>query len=342
MPQTDSCVETESAGPWSLTSRADRHAITFANPCAFDGEVEAYVELGTDPTESANPDGLDVVSVGLRNGALDSPDYASCPGFITFAITTEGPRRVPADTEFRVFIDTNGDRRFDRVAFNVYAADEADRLPTGSYAGGLWYVAHAPLARDTTTGVDLLEPAWSQVHPRLYPMPFRLDESTARLPVCASDLGLRPDQAFDFAVRSLDFAEDYPLTDDFLGYDHAPDGLEDGDRYRYTPEVAACLRLTDGGGDDVGGPFNPLTVPARGTVRAFIGAACLGPLHADATVAFVQATDLTDDRSLIRSSGRFALTGRLWLPTVCARCEHGRAGEDGAPDAAAGGPRVKD
>jgi hypothetical protein len=81
----------------------------------------------------------------------------------------------------------------------------------------------------------------ARVNPRLLPLPFDLDEGVARVRLCADDLPGRADAPFDFAVRAIDAAEDYPESEAFQGHDDAPDNLATGGRLAYDPAPAGCL-----------------------------------------------------------------------------------------------------
>jgi hypothetical protein len=124
----------------------DADRLHLDNPCPQGARLLAYPEIGRDPAEASVPDPVDIVSVGARRGTLPEPEAGGCASVLEFDIATAGPRRLPADTEFRVFMDFDRDGVFDRVGVSFYGADYFG-LPAGR-----WSVQRAPEYRQDHVG----------------------------------------------------------------------------------------------------------------------------------------------------------------------------------------------
>jgi len=277
-PVRDSCVKLEDGDPIDLTVGGDPGVLRWTNDCSADGQAAVFAELGTDPEEEANPGKLNIVSVAARIGP--SPDLSSpgCRTLLEWAITTSGPRRIAYDTEFRVFVDADGDSALDTVIWSFYgpelSSDAGISLPAGT-----WWVGHAPLKVDADTERPLPEPDEAAMGQDILPLPFRVDERVATLPVCWDNLGIKGpsrSEKFEFAVSAADYTEDYPVSDDYLGYDLAPSDMEDGGRFTFDRGAVGCIRVVDGDGNVVNAPGTSALVPGNGEASAEVTSSCGG------------------------------------------------------------------
>ena len=239
LPRRRACLGSENSEPVRFWEEGERVAQVWRNPCAQAGRVEVYGLLGLDTSESLDnprfPGRIDVESVGLRYGpgASGGPESTQ----LSIVVHTREARRVPADTELRVFLDLDLDGRYDKLIFNAYGQELDARIKPGR-----WVVAQAPLA----AGQWAPDPA--SASGALSVQIYDLDETTSVLALPAADLGLdfsSGELRFDLAVMALDARADFPIAAGFPGYDQAPDGLRVGQAFRFDQAAWSCLSLLD-------------------------------------------------------------------------------------------------
>lgn len=264
LPRAASCVLTEPAliGSVDLGGPGDARSTGLVNPCPVEGTIETFALVGTDPIEPSVPDKLDIQAVGVAVVEAEDGEEA-----LEFAVRLRGPRRIPQDTDIRIYLDFDQNGSWDRVIFSI----EATLLdPNNPEAYGRWIVLHSNVLPNLDIGAAGLSPTG-------YYQVFDIEESVARFLVSTADLpdGLgidpsQPDLAFDVAVRADDRSGDFPQTgpDGRLLRDDAPDGWSDrgGPRYTYRQRSVDCLRVTGPDGTAVRpGRGGTLSVPAEST-----------------------------------------------------------------------------
>ena len=267
LPRASSCAITDPAvlGTARLTGPGDRLALQMTNTCLVDATVETFALLGTDPVDDNLPGSLDIQAVGaaiVRDA--DNGDR------LEFAVRTRGDRRMPADTDLRIYLDLNRNGRWDRVLFSVEATLLNENDPE---AFGRWIVLHSNVLSNLEIGAAGLSPGG------LYEA-FDINQTVIRYSVSADDpdvgLGLdlsRPDLAFDVAVRIQDAMSDFPAGAGGVPLrDDAPDGFAEagGPRYTFSRQASDCLTVV--------GPDGRPGLPGRMASFA-IPAAGEGPLH---------------------------------------------------------------
>jgi len=283
LPQRRSCVGLTTTTLLDLAGGGTVEH-NFGNACAQPGGVATYLHTAHDPSEPATPGKIDITDVGVRWFASANPD-PSFPNVrlqvLEFVVHTPGTRRLPLDTEIRLYFDTDRDGKFDRVAFST---DFDPRAADPTAPGPLFATLMADLVPDSiepdlATAFDENGSQWVNIRP------YDIDESTAVLRMFANHprWGIGADMTtgdvkFNFAVSAGDAAEDFAVTDDFLGYDLAPDGLEDGalpgrqpgESFAFDQALLNCalgnLREVPSGAP-INGQREVVTVAARGQSR---------------------------------------------------------------------------
>jgi minor extracellular serine protease Vpr len=305
LPQPASCVESLGIDEAGVTLELD-------NQCTEPGRLRTYPEMGSDRAEPAIPGELDIVSVGARLVPAASTRIHSCNSLLEFNIATRSPRRIPAGVEFRVLLDTTADGEFDSVAFNYHGSD----VHRGA-ADGLWLVGLAPLDPDPITGDLRLAPDLERLAGTGWPQAFTIDESVARLQICADTLPGEGSEPFDFAVRAVDIGSDYPQSAGFPGYDDAPDGLSAGQRFRYDPVAARCLRVT--AGEPGALDLDAFVEVPRSSGVALQRSSLQGcPELPDSPAAIVAESNSPESRSLWRLGPQPEEGIRIYLPATAA------------------------
>ncbi len=252
LPRRHSCVAPRSRGPLFYAQPGELPGLQWDNECGARGTVEVFSLVGLDAAESLDgyPANIDIEAVGVRYGP-SGPD--SEPLLIEWAIKTSGDRGLPAEAEFRVYVDLDLDGTFDRVVLNRLGR-EIINFPE---IANRWVVAHAPLASGT------LEPDLDLVSTDIISQRYDLDESVSMIQVGAESLGVDLSQGeatFGFAVYAFEAAGDYPITDSYPGYDWAPDGAEDGQMYTFSQRQTFCLTLKGDVGRSLTYPQEGLTI----------------------------------------------------------------------------------
>ncbi|RIL11848.1 hypothetical protein DCC79_03480 [bacterium] len=295
LPRRHTCVAATAGDPLVFLEPEERQTLAWRNGCGIDGTVSPFYLGGTDNAESSVVDGfperVDIDAVGVRFGRRADKGDGNEP-LIAWAIHTRAPQRIPAEVEYRVYVDLERDGTFDQVVFN-HPANELDR----QLAPGQWVVTHAPVSPGT------LEPDLQRVAPRRWPQAYDLDASTAILRLPAREIGVDLDKGkavFDFAVMAVDAVDDFPLQPGYQGRDYAPDGMRRGQAFTFDQPAMACLELADPRGRVVG-IDQSLDVPAGDTLRVQVKAACaLGGLAGLAGVLFHYPDNLPDRQAELR------------------------------------------
>jgi hypothetical protein len=266
MPHRSSCTVTTTTDPINLKKASTEQKV--ANNCAQPGAVATYMRLGEDPAEPGYPDKLNIENVGVRwfEAPTRDPNFPDVPlQVIELAIHTSGTRRIPLDTAFRVYFDTNRDGQFDKVGWNLANGLQWITLLGRPFPG--------TLNPDISTAVDATGNAYVNLQP------YNIEETTTVLRFFANhpNFGVgfdmtKGDAMFDFAVSVADQTEDFAVTDTFLGYDLAPDNLEDGVEpgvhadaaYRFDQKLVDCAKLTNSAGNTVSGNPELVSVAPNG------------------------------------------------------------------------------
>ncbi len=244
LPHRHSCMEAE-ADHVDLPPGAEA-SLALRNDCVEAGGAAAYLQAAADEAEAEVPAALDIRRVGLRHFRL--PESARDPEYpqlrlqvVEMIVQTAGERRTPLDARFRAFFDIDRDGVWDRVG--QVETFEGPRF--GSFV--------------TPVDPSSLEPDWAGL-PRnpssgairffVSDMPYDLDEQVSVLrffanhPVYGIGVDLEAgDAAFDFAIEAADALGDHPITEDFPGFDHAPNDLSRGGRYRFRQAAWDCLQV---------------------------------------------------------------------------------------------------
>ncbi len=312
LPRRHACVASTSRDPLVFLEPGERLTQAWRNDCGTGGTVMPFYLGGTDNAESGVVDGfparIDIDAVGVRFGRRADKGDDNEP-LIAWAIHARAPQRIPAEVEYRVYIDLERDGTFDRVVFNRPANDLDGQLPPGQ-----WVVTHAPVSPGT------LEPDLQRAAPRRWAQPYDLDTATAILRLPARELGLDLDKgkaAFDFAVMAVDAVDDFPVQPGFQGRDYAPDGMRRGQAFTFDQAALSCLELADRSGG-IGGVEQTLDVAARETLRIDIRAktACdLGGRLGGLGMLFHYPDNLPDQQAELREIRLGAL---LATPTASA------------------------
>ncbi len=259
LPRRSSCIRQTTEDDFSLAAGGLAADQRWANECGIDGTVEVYHHVASDAAESVDdrtwPTSIDITDVGLRWGSQDE----SSPNILEWAISTAGTRRIPYDAEFHIYIDSDMDGGFDYAVFNV-------PQDLGQGYTGRWEVGYAPVLPNSLS-IDGANAVFDHL------MRYDLDESTSFLPVDAEPLGIDMSDGmalFDWVLVALDLPHDTPRSSSYLGYDLAPDDLENGGAFQFDQTYLGCMELTQ---DDtpVGGYSQSIVVPAEGEAEVQIG-----------------------------------------------------------------------
>jgi hypothetical protein len=170
---------------------------------------------------------------------------------LTFALHTKGARRIPADAEFRVYLDYDRDGTIDEVIYNTYAAN----LPLTSAFDRKFIVVH------TTVEPNSLRPDYlnTLVKTKLVLFQtFDVEEQTTFLSVPVDELNdghldfSTGNASFDFGAAVVDLPQDFAVAGSFPGYDLAPDGLDalTPALYHFTQPQLDCLHYLTPRGPD--------------------------------------------------------------------------------------------
>lgn len=291
LPRPQACVEARPTEAFRLAAQGDMVDQGWANPCPNEGISAPLMLGGEDPAESAVdptwPPKIDIQAIGTAYGPADPADPAS-PTVLTFATAIRGATHLPLDTWVRIYMDYNKDGKYDEVIFNVMG----DQL--GLQGAQLMFVTvHSGLMPDGIT------PDLSTLSGTAYFQPYDITDQTSLLTVDASELNngtfnlTSGTASFNFAVRVDDNVDDYAVTDTFLGYDLAPDGMFDKspDQFTWSQTIAECIHLLTDGNQDTGILGNAsIRIPAGATnVNPFkLKLMCTPPTGgADAGVMFL-------------------------------------------------------
>ncbi len=282
MPHRSSCSVATTTEPIDLRQGSTEHKIL--DNCAQPGDVSTYMRLGTDPVEADYPGKLNIENIGVRWYPVERRDanYPNVPlQVIEFAIQTTGTRRIPLDAAIRVYFDTNRDGQFDKVGWNL-ANGNPPAIPL-RWVTLLGKPFPGTLNPDISTAVDANGNSFINFEP------YNIEETTAVLRFYANHpafgLGFDMTQGnaqFDFAVSIFDNTGDYATNDNFLGYDLAPDNLEDGvapgvhenAAYRYDQQLADCAQLLGSNGQPVSGEPELVPVAPSGGQASFTVRGC--------------------------------------------------------------------
>ncbi len=273
LPHRASCVRAGTAGPIDLRGGPAR--IAFANPCLQAGGQATYLRIGTDPAEPAYPDKLNITDVGVRwfsSGITDTTHPTVTLDILEFAMRTTGTRRIPYDTQIRVYFDLDLDGKWDKVGWNVRLSGNRWGTLLGTMLPGTLEPNAASAVRSDGSFFTFFEP-------------FDISENVAVLRFMANHpefgLGLDMDGGkaqFGFGITIWDATGDFEETETYLGYDNAPDnvpaGLErgphEGAAYLFDQELVDCVRILDESGSPVPGLPELLPLDAGGSAAVTV------------------------------------------------------------------------
>lgn len=262
LPRRHGCVVAEN-NAFRLSESQPQVAQSWHNACRTAGRLEVYHHVLDDAQESRTIPGfdpaVDIVSVGMRWGA--APQQADAESQIEWVIQTAGSRRLPFDTEFRIYLDLDGDGRFDRSVITL-----PEQL--GPDFTGRWLVGVAPV----THGQGLPEIQFDQLAAAGV-LAFDLDEAATRVAVPAPALGLAEDALppwIGVAVEAVAVSQDRPLTDRYPGFDRAPDLLESGVGARFATPRLNCIAVLGPDGQSISDANQRLLVPAQASAAGTI------------------------------------------------------------------------
>jgi subtilisin family serine protease len=252
LPRPQACVEARPPEAFRLAAQGDMVDQSWVNPCPHEGLSVPLMLGGEDPAESATdpswPPKIDIQAIGTTYGLADPADPAS-PTVLNFATAVRGATHLPLDTMVRIYMDYNKDGKYDEVIFNVMG----DLLGLQG-AQFMFVTVHSGLLPDGIT------PDLSTLSGTAYFQPYDITDQTSLLTVDASELNngtfnlASGTAAFNFGVRVDDNVDDYAVTDTFLGYDLAPDGMFDNKprTFSWSQTVAECVHLLTDGNQDTG------------------------------------------------------------------------------------------
>lgn len=240
LPRASACLTSDLDEGFELADADAEIEVRYENECGNVARLTATHLLGEDPLESgANDDmpaKLDGGALGVRYGTVQNAD-GTTTDLMEFTIAMADGHRVPADTDILVYFDTDMDGEPDRVA-NFLPLNGLD--PT--FPIDVWFSLHWQVQEGTR------EPGTLLTAGTVYPVNWDIDESTTSfaIPLAAAgdDLAFEDgDVSFGVSVAIRDGAEDYEMTDDYLGEDVMPDDLDDGGYYVFDQALLDCVEL---------------------------------------------------------------------------------------------------
>lgn len=236
VPRKQACTVPGTEEEFELTLDSPEIELEWENECEATGLAAVALNLGVDDLESMDvedfPAEIDAGAVGVRYGTIATP--SGDVDLLIFFVTTAGRSTLVYDKSVQIVVDLDRDGTWDRWIG-----------PRAVNAGDQYAAFYGNIDPETLTPTGTLNAAFL--------MNYDIDDSTQALAIPFN--GLEPsltladgDVNFDFAVIVTDSTEDYPRTDSFLGEDHMPDGLLDGEHFSFDQAVLDCIEVTDAEG----------------------------------------------------------------------------------------------
>ncbi len=323
LPHRASCVRAGTAGPIDL--RAGPVPLQITNACLQPGGQSAYLRVGTDPAEPGYPGKLNITDVGVRwfsSGITDTNHPTVTLELLELALRTTGTRRIPYDTQIRVYFDLDLDGKWDKVGWNVRLSGNRWGTLLGTMIPGTLEPNQASAVRSDGSFFTFFEP-------------FDISENVAvlRFMINHPEFGLGLDMSegqarFGFGITMWDATGDYEERETYLGFDNAPDnvpaGLEAGSHenaaYVFDQTLVDCVRLIGEDGSPVPGLPELLPIAGGGSVTLTV-AGCPNRLadleQAPLALMLHHPFNLRDQTVQILPFGRIA----LYLPLAAQNYE---------------------